>query len=59
MSEYAISISEDERNLLTGSLLNLKADLIEERADYEDVSELLEKLRNQRPAKKQSYREAR
>lgn len=59
MSEYAICISEDEKNLLTGSLLNLKADLIEERGDYEDVSDLLEKIRNQRPAKTQPRREAR
>lgn len=58
MSEYALSISEDEKNLLTGSLLNLKADLIEERADYEDVADLLDKIRCQRPAKKQD-REAR
>lgn len=59
MSEYVIPISEDEKNLLTGSLLNLKADLIEERADYDDVSDLLDKLRRQRPAKKQPCREAR
>lgn len=58
MSEYALSISEDEKNLLTGSLLNLKADLIEERADYEDVADLLDKIRYQRPVKKQD-REAR
>lgn len=59
MSEYALNISEAEKNLLTGSLLNLKAELIADRADYGDVSELLEKIRNQRPAKNQPRREAR
>jgi hypothetical protein len=59
MSEYAISLSEDEKNLLTGSLLNLKADLIEERTDYDDVSDLLDKLRRQRPKKSHPHREVR
>jgi hypothetical protein len=46
---YAITVSESEKNLLTGSLMNLKADLIAERGDYEDVSDLIDKIRNQRP----------
>ncbi len=46
---YAIMLSESEKNLLTGSLLNLKAELITERGDYEDVSDLINKIKNQRP----------
>ena len=49
MSEYALHLSSDERNLLTGALLNLKMDLITERSDYRDVSELLDKISKQRP----------
>lgn len=58
MNEYAIYVSDSEKQLLTGSLLNLKADLIEERADYSDVSELLDKIRRQRPLQR-AKREAR
>lgn len=43
-NEYALHLSADEKNLLTGALLNLKMNLISERADYRDVSQLLEKL---------------
>ncbi len=46
---YAIMLSESEKNLLTGSLLNLKAELIIERGDYEDVSDLINKIKKQRP----------
>ncbi len=46
---YQISVTEAEKNLLAGSLLHLKADLISERADYGDVSELLDKVKGQRP----------
>lgn len=57
-NEYAIYVSDSEKQLLTGSLLNLKADLIEERADYSDVSDLLDKIRMQRPLQR-AKREAR
>jgi len=46
---YAIMLSESEKNLLTGSLLNLTAELIAERGDYEDISDLIDKINNQRP----------
>jgi hypothetical protein len=46
---YAITLSESERDLLTGSLMDLKADLIAEDGDYEDVSDLIDKIKNQRP----------
>lgn len=50
MSErYTLTLSENEKNLVTGSLLNLKAELIAEKGDYEDVSDLIDKVRNQRP----------
>jgi len=46
---YTLTLSENEKNLVTGSLLNLKAELIAEKGDYEDVSDLIDKVRNQRP----------
>ena len=49
MNEYTLHLSSDEKNLLTGALLNLKMDLITERSDYRDVSELLDKISKQRP----------
>ncbi len=55
---YAITLSESEKTLVTGSLMNLKADLIAERGDYEDVSDLIDKIRNQRPLER-AKREAR
>ena len=58
MSEYAVTLSADEKNLLTGALLNLKMNLITERSDYSDVSELLDKLTKQRPLQR-AKREAR
>lgn len=59
MSEsYTLTLSEKEKNLVTGSLLNLKAELIAERGDYEDVSDLIEKVRQQRPLER-AKREAR
>lgn len=48
-NEYALNLSADEKNLLMGALLNLKMDLIMDRSDYRDVSELLDKLSKQRP----------
>ena len=38
-----------KKSLVTGALLNLKMNLIAERVDYQDVSDLLEKLDQQRP----------
>jgi hypothetical protein len=38
--------------------LNLKAELIAEKGDYEDVSDLIDKVRNQRPLER-AKREAR
>lgn len=59
MSEsYTLTLSEKEKNLVTGSLLNLKAELIAERGDYEDVSDLIDKVRQQRPLER-AKREAR
>jgi len=58
MNEYSLRLSSDERNLLTGALLNLKMDLITERSDYRDVSELLDKISKQRPLQR-AKREAR
>ena len=49
INEYSLNISTEEKNLLTGALLNLKMDLISERSDYRDVSELLDKISKQRP----------
>mgnify|MGYP000871103995 CR=1 FL=1 len=49
MNEYSLRLSSEEKNLLTGALLHLKMNLISERADYRDVSELLDKLGSQRP----------
>ena len=49
MNEYALHLSSDEKNLVTGALLNLKMDLITERSDYRDVSELLDKISKHRP----------
>jgi len=46
---YTLTLSETEKNLVTGSLLNLKAELIAEQDDYEDVSDLIDKIRKQRP----------
>jgi len=58
MSEYTLRLSADEKNLLTGALLNLKQSLMSERADYRYVSELLDKLGRQRPLQR-AKREAR
>jgi len=55
---YTLTLSEKEKNLVTGSLLNLKAELIAERGDYEDVSDLIDKVRQQRPLER-AKREAR
>lgn len=49
MNEYSLNLSAEEKNLVTGALLNLKMDLITERSDYRDVSELLDKISKQRP----------
>ena len=49
MNEYSLNLSTEEKNLVTGALLNLKMDLITERSDYRDVSELLDKISKQRP----------
>ena len=49
MNDYALHLSTKEKNLVTGALLNLKMDLITERSDYRDVSELLDKISKQRP----------
>ena len=57
-ASYALTISETEKSLITGSLLNLKAQLITEQSDYEDVSDLIDKFRNQRPLER-AKREAR
>lgn len=57
-ASYALTISETEKSLITGSLLNLKAQLITEQGDYEDVSDLIDKFRNQRPLER-AKREAR
>jgi hypothetical protein len=46
---YTLTLSESEKNLVTGSLLSLKAELIAEHGDYEDVSDLIDKVKNQRP----------
>ena len=55
---YTLTVSEHEKTLLTGSLLNLKAELIAERGNYDDVSDLIDKIRNQRPLER-AKREAR
>lgn len=55
---YQLHVTEVEKNLIAGSLLHLKADLISEQADYEDVSELLDKVKGQRPLQR-AKREAR
>ena len=57
-NEYTVRLSSSEKNLVTGALLNLKMNLIAERVDYQDVSELLEKLDQQRPLQR-AKREAR
>ena len=49
MNEYSLNLSTEEKNLVTGALLNLKMDLITEHSDYRDVSELLDKISKQRP----------
>lgn len=48
-NEYTVRLSSSEKSLVTGALLNLKMNLIAERVDYQDVSDLLEKLDQQRP----------
>lgn len=57
-NEYTVRLSSSEKSLVTGALLNLKMNLIAERVDYQDVSELLEKLDQQRPLQR-AKREAR
>lgn len=57
-TSYALMISETEKSLITGSLQSLKAQLITEQGDYEDVSDLIDKFRNQRPLER-AKREAR
>lgn len=48
-NEYTVRLSSSEKSLVTGALLNLKMNLIAERVDYQDVSDLLEKFDQQRP----------
>lgn len=48
-NEYTVRLSSSEKSLVTGALLNLKMNLIAEQVDYQDVSDLLEKLDQQRP----------